>query len=97
MSQAITSPTVLTLAEAAEYLRLSPERILREVGQGGLPGRQIDGEWRFLKATIDEWLSGSDRRGMLLSQAGALADDESLPTLLETIYNARQRPEVEEG
>jgi excisionase family DNA binding protein len=97
MSQAITSPAVLTLAEAAEYLRLSPERILRQVEQGTLPGRQIDGDWRFLKASIDEWLKGSDRRSTLLSQAGALADDESLPALREAIYSARQRPEVEEG
>lgn len=97
MSQAITSPAVLTLAEAAEYLRLSPERVLVQVEQGTLPGRQIDGEWRFLKATIDEWLKGSDRRSALLRQAGALADDESLAALREAIYNARQRPEVEKG
>jgi hypothetical protein len=34
---------------------------------------------------------------VLLSQAGALADDESLAELRAAIYKERGRPEVEDG
>jgi excisionase family DNA binding protein len=97
MSETITGPAVLTPEEVADYLRLSPERVLRQLESGRIPGRRIDGEWRVLKATLDDWLKGPDPQSVLLHQAGALADDESLPALLEAIYHARGRPEVEEG
>ena len=97
MSQTMTDLAVLTLEEVADYLRLSQERVLRQLELGRLPGREIDGEWRVPKATLDEWLKGPDQRSVLLRQAGALADDGSLPALRAAIYTDRGRPEVEEG
>jgi excisionase family DNA binding protein len=93
MSQRIT-PNVMTLEEAATYLRLPVETVMRQAMQGQLPGRRIEDTWRFLKAAIDDWLRTQDSRQLLLQQAGALADDETLATLREDIYRARQRPEV---
>lgn len=86
---------VLTLDEAAAYLRLPPETIAREAAQGHIPGRRIEDAWRFLKAAIDEWLRSQDSRLLLLQQAGALADDGTLATLRKDIYRARKRPEVD--
>lgn len=97
MSQMVTIPDVLTLEEAADYLRLPKETIARQAAQGHLPGRQIDDAWRFLKAAIDEWLRSHDGRTILLQQAGALATDESLSKLREEIYAGRGRPEREEA
>jgi excisionase family DNA binding protein len=86
---------VLTLEEAADYLRLQRETIEREAARGRIPGRRIEDSWRFLKAAIDEWLRSQDSRQVLLEQAGALADDETLSELLGSIYAKRKRPETE--
>lgn len=87
---------VLTLEEAATYLRVSPEALLRQVIQRNLPGRKIEDSWRFLKTAIDDWLRASDSQNILLQQIGLLADDESLADLRTEIYQARERPEVDE-
>lgn len=43
----------------------------------------------------DEWLRSHDSRLLLLQQADALADDETLAALREDIYRARKRPETD--
>jgi excisionase family DNA binding protein len=101
---------VLTLEEAADYLRLPVETVEREAARGQIPGRCIEDTWRFLKSAIDEWLRDWERREelfelaarrvpdsreVLLEQAGALADDESLSELRDSIYTKRKRPETE--
>jgi excisionase family DNA binding protein len=87
---------VLTLEEAARYLRLPKPRLRRLASEGQVLGRQVDREWRFLKRALDEWLLGPDARTRLLRQAGAFADDETLGELRRRIYAERGRPEVEE-
>jgi excisionase family DNA binding protein len=62
MSQVMTMPDVLTLEEAAKYLRLPREMIERQAAQGQIPGRRIEDTWRFLKAAIDDWLRSHDSR-----------------------------------
>ena len=47
---------VLTLGEAATYLRVAEEDVLRLAKRQELPGRLIAGEWRFLKAGLQDWL-----------------------------------------
>lgn len=47
-----TLPDVITLKEASAYLRLPVEAVLRQVAQGNIPGRKIEGDWRFLKTAI---------------------------------------------
>ena len=96
MQQLRALPEVLTLEEAASYLRLPREILEREAAQGHIPGRRIEDSWRFLKAAIDDWLRSHDSRAILLQQAGVLADDESLAALRATIYTQRGRPEVDE-
>ncbi len=48
---------VLTLAEAAAYLRLPEEEVVRLAQMQDLPGRLAGAEWRFLKTAIKHWLS----------------------------------------
>ena len=90
-------PDILTLEEAAAYLRLPTETIARQAAHGQIPGRRIEDTWRFLKAAIDDWLRSQDARALLLQQAGALADDESLTVLRQRVYKARKRPETDRG
>ncbi len=89
MNPTMTTTNILTLEEVAEYLRLPKETVERQALRGQIPGRRIEDTWRFLKTAIDEWLRSHDSRAILLQQAGALADDESLPQLVETIYVGR--------
>lgn len=41
------SGEVLTLAEAAAYLRVPETEVVSLVHAQGLPGRRVAGEWRF--------------------------------------------------
>jgi len=91
MSQTTELPQVLTLEEVANYLRLPKEIVERHAAQGQIPGRCIEATWRFLKDAIDEWLRSQDSRTVLLQQAGALADDGTLPALRAAIYAERGR------
>ncbi|MEO8496170.1 MAG: helix-turn-helix domain-containing protein [Planctomycetota bacterium] len=95
MSQIVANYEVLTLEEAASYLRVAPEAAEQLATHGGIPARRIRNEWRFLRSALDEWLRGPDYKQTLLGQAGALKDDSSLDALRDTIYTERGRPEVE--
>jgi excisionase family DNA binding protein len=85
----VTIPDVLTLEEASGYLRLSIETVANLALKGNIPGRKIENDWRFLKSAIDDWLRAKNSRSVLISQAGVLADDDSLTQLRESIYQAK--------
>ena len=93
----ITIPGVLTLEETSVYLQLSVETVLNQASQGKIPGRKIENDWRFLKSAIDEWLSSRSSSSILIAQAGAFANDDSLDQLRESIYQARERPEIDDN
>jgi len=48
--------SVLTIREAAHYLRMSVNALQRLADEGEVPGVLIDGKWRFPKANLDDWL-----------------------------------------
>jgi excisionase family DNA binding protein len=52
---------VLTLAEAAAYLRVSEDALRALVSEDAIPGQKIGGEWRFLKRALNEWLRYGSR------------------------------------
>ena len=47
---------VLTLEELAEYLKVSAAAAHRVIKEQKLPGRNIGGEWRFLRDAVANWL-----------------------------------------
>jgi len=91
---------VLTLAEAAEYLRLSESDVLRLVEEQRLPTRQLGREWRFLKAAIQDWLrtgpSPKSNKEAWMELAGAWKDDPYVEEELKEIYRQRGRPMTED-
>jgi excisionase family DNA binding protein len=93
----VTIPDVLTLEEASVYLQLSVETVTSQALKGNIPGRRIENDWRFLKSVIDDWLRAKNSSSILLGQAGALADDDSLTQLRASIYQARERLEVDDN
>jgi excisionase family DNA binding protein len=92
------SSEVLTLSEAAAYLRVADDEVLRLANLQELPGRQIGGEWRFLKAGLQDWLrtppprSGKDA---LLALAGAWQDDPDVEPIVRDALQRRGRPVAE--
>lgn len=47
---------MLTLPEAAAYLRLPVDAILSEVGAGRLRGRRYGDDWRFVRKDLIRWV-----------------------------------------
>ena len=93
-------PEVLTLGEAAAYLRVTEDQVLRLVRYQDLPARLLDTEWRFLKMALQDWLRATPPRGSreaVLSVAGAWKDDPFLEEELKEIYKRRGRPMTEDG
>jgi excisionase family DNA binding protein len=81
---AVTPGDVLTLLEAAAYLRVA-ERAVREMADAEvLPARKIGGEWRFLKSALQDWLrhrpTGRDA-------------EELIDRLIQHSLNGRKQPE----
>ncbi len=79
---------VLTLAEAADFLRVTQEDVVRSIGPFGLPGRRIGDQWRFLKSALQAWLATApmpSSKEALLSLAGAWKDDPYLDELRQHI------------
>ena len=89
-------PEVLTLAEAAAYLRVPEAELAEMVGSQGLPGRRIGAEWRFSRAAIQDWLRRPSMKESALQAAGSWKDDPYLDDMLKEIYQRRGRPMTEE-
>jgi excisionase family DNA binding protein len=92
----------MTLADAAAFLRVGDDAILKLAEAGTLPGRKVAGEWRFLETKLREWLSQpepdseEERKKRIMSTAGSMADDETAMEMLENIYAERRRHPVSE-
>jgi hypothetical protein len=96
------SSEVLTLPEAAAYLRLPEAEVVRSVQSQGLPGRCIAGEWRFLKSAIQHRLASVSptwemRRAEILDLAGKYRDDPDLESIVAEAYRRRGRPIAKRG
>lgn len=90
---------VLNLGEAAAYLRLPENEVLRMVHEQGLHGRQVGTEWRFLKSAIDDWLRTGPQplsnKEAWLALAGAWKDDPTVDALREEIQKWRRQIDAE--
>jgi hypothetical protein len=53
---------ILTLADAAAFLRVSESGLKVDAAAGRVPGRFVAGEWRFVKGTLFAWLSQPEAR-----------------------------------
>jgi excisionase family DNA binding protein len=47
---------LMTVVEVSEYLRVHPSTIYHLLKTRGIPAFRV-GNWRFLRAQIDEWCS----------------------------------------
>jgi excisionase family DNA binding protein len=49
---------VMTIGETAALLKLDESAVLAAAQGGDLPGRQIEGHWRFSRSAVLAWLGG---------------------------------------
>jgi len=63
--------SVLTVDEAAAYLRIPKSSLYKLAQEGKIPSQKVGRHWRFHRITIDKWLSGSP-----LTQSKQLAEDK---------------------
>jgi len=47
---------LMTIKEAANYLRLSKVTVYKMTRQGKIPASKIGRQWRYNKAEIDSWV-----------------------------------------
>jgi len=82
---------IMTLAEAARYLRVT-ENVLRQMAEDkAIPARKLGEEWRLLKSALEDWLRNEPTyRERILSLAGAWKDDPTLDDMVKDIYRRRK-------
>jgi hypothetical protein len=74
------APEVMTLTEAAAWLRVAEEGLKADAVAGRIPGRLVAGEWRFNKTALLVWfsqpelLAGKSSKERMLSVFGAWKD-----------------------
>jgi len=49
-------PTMMTVREVADYLRMHEMTIYRMARQGEIPAYKVGNRWRFNKNRLQEWL-----------------------------------------
>lgn len=52
---------ILTLPEAATFIRVSPKTLGDLARNGEVPAKKVGREWRFLRSALEAWLIGQDR------------------------------------
>jgi excisionase family DNA binding protein len=56
-----TQNEVLTLAEAAAYLKISTRTLMRQILAGNIPAVKVGGQWRIRKRKLDEILNAEPK------------------------------------
>jgi len=92
-----TDAQLLTMHELAAYLHLDEETVSKLVMQGKIPSLQVDRQWRFKRAAIDEWIEqqlvGDDENFADVPDGMKLPLDDLLPDQA-IITNLRARTPV---
>lgn len=93
----IQQEEVLTLAEAAAYLRVSEEALADLADRNGVPARKIGDDWRFLRKALNYWLVARGHphaEGLLVAQHWLLASPftDELLAILEDRLLRRLKP-----
>jgi excisionase family DNA binding protein len=95
---------LLTVAEAARYLRLNPRSVYLLAQRGAVPASRVTGKWLFPVHLLDEWIEASARgrrhaaaptsSGPLPAQALFLAggDDPALALLPDAVRGQAESP-----
>ena len=93
----VTVSDILTLEEAAQYLRLTSDVLRRSAQKSQVPGKLFEGEWRFSKVAIDRWISTPTESQIPISTQEAIDSARArLPRLLEIMKTWSNPEYIEE-
>jgi excisionase family DNA binding protein len=53
---------ILTIEEAADFLKLGKRSIYKLATIGAIPGKKILNKWRFEKASLRAWVGGEGKK-----------------------------------
>ena len=74
-----TAPTILTVREVSEFLRIHPTTIYRLVRTNQIPGFRVGSDWRFNSDTIDRWMTEQQAESKSRSTTNSRLRGVSLP------------------
>jgi PTS system nitrogen regulatory IIA component len=77
--------SIMTLTEAADYLKVSEKTILRMVRSGKIPGAKVSSQWRFLRSAIDDWMMAQMRQSSSHDLVGVVSKKNPLIPLPKLI------------
>ena len=87
---------IMTLAEAASFLRVSEDGLKVDAANGKVPARLIVGEWRFSRDKLLDWLGHCETKSRpyskerILALSGVWKDDPTVDAMVEEIYRQRK-------
>lgn len=55
-------PEMMTLTEAAKYLRMHPKTLSASIREGDIPSFRVGRQYRFKKSVLDAWIEANMRR-----------------------------------
>ena len=61
---------LLTLPEAAKFLRISKDKLRDLAAAGDVPGMKIGGQWRFAQERLDDYIREETERQTALLKTG---------------------------
>ena len=53
------APDIMTLKQAAQYVRLEKKKLARLANAKKVPAKKIGGLWRFSRSALDEFFGGT--------------------------------------
>lgn len=53
---------ILTIEEAAMYLKIGKRSIYKLAKEGKIPGKKVLNKWRFEKESLRSWVSNGEER-----------------------------------
>jgi excisionase family DNA binding protein len=79
LGEVMSELDVLTLEDAAAYLKVEYGQIRRLIKEQALPGRKIGDEWRFLRGALADWLRAPGGQAPASVPANATAERPATP------------------
>ena len=59
-TKADASAEILTLAEAAEFVKISERTMWKLASERKIPHRKVGAQYRFLRSQLLDWMSGDE-------------------------------------
>ena len=93
--KAAVDTDILTLEEAAAFLRVPAKGLQKDAADGHVPSKVVAGEFRFSKTQLQAWLGtpcekrGKSAKEQLMAVFGSWKDDPTVDAMMAEIERRR--------